>query len=185
MGIDIPKKHVKKGGRTDPVSPDPYLRLLVKLYKFLARRTSSKFNEVVLHRLCLSRVNRPPVSLSRLVRYMSTKEEKIAVVVADVTNDTRLLKVPALTVCALRFTESARARIVKAGGECITFDQLALRRPTGANCVLLRGPKNARKALRYMGAAGTPGSSTRPRVVNKTRKCERARGRRASCGYKK
>lgn len=181
MGIDIVKKHVKKGGRKDPVSVDPYLRLLVKLYKFLARRTNSKFNDVVLHRLCLSRVNRPPVSLSRLARYMDSKEEKIAVVVGDVTNDSRLLKVPKLTVCALRFTESARARIVKAGGECITFDQLALRRPTGANCVLLRGPKNARKAVRYF---GTPGAGVRPRVLNKTRKNERARGRRPSCGFK-
>ena len=184
MGIDIAKKHVKKGRRDEPRSDDPYLRLLVKLYKFLARRTNAKFNEVILHRLCLSKVNRPPVSVSRLTRYMAGKEQKIAVVVGDVTNDTRLLKVPKLTVCALRFTETARARIVKAGGECITFDQLALRRPTGADCVLLRGSLKARKAFKYMGAAGVPGGGIRPRVTNKARHCERARGRRPSCGYK-
>ena len=34
-------------------------------------------------------------------------------------------------VCALKFTETARARIVKAGGECLTFDQLALQAPLG------------------------------------------------------
>ncbi len=38
---------------------------------------------------------------------------KIAVVVATVTDDVRLFDVPKIRVCALRFTETARARIVK------------------------------------------------------------------------
>lgn len=42
-------------------------------------------------------------------------------------------------ICALRFTETARARILKAGGEVMTFDQLALRAPLGQNTVLLQG----------------------------------------------
>lgn len=63
QGIDIAKHHVKKGARTAPASEDPYLLLLVKvnllsmrlyalftneiqLYRFLARRTDSKFNKV-------------------------------------------------------------------------------------------------------------------------------------------
>lgn len=41
------------------------------------------------------------------------QEDKIAVLVATVTDDVRLFEVPALTVCALRFTETARARILK------------------------------------------------------------------------
>jgi len=45
-------------------------------------------------------------------------------------------------VCALRVTERARARILKAGGEIITFDQLALRAPTGKKTVLIQGIKN-------------------------------------------
>ena len=40
---------------------------LSKLYRFLARRTNATFNKVVLKRLCMSRVNRPPLALSRLV----------------------------------------------------------------------------------------------------------------------
>ena len=59
----------------------------------------------------------------------------MAVIVGTVTDDTRLYKVPALKVVALCFTETARARILKAGGEVLTFDQLALRAPTGANTV--------------------------------------------------
>ncbi len=67
--------------------------------------------------------------------------------VGTVTDDNRLLKVPKLTIAALRFTATARARVEKAGGECLTIDQLALRAPTGSHCVLLRGPKNAHIAV--------------------------------------
>ena len=57
MGIDIRRHHVKKGARQAPKSEDPYLLLLVKLYRFLARRTDSRFNKVVLRRLFMSKVN--------------------------------------------------------------------------------------------------------------------------------
>lgn len=161
----------------------------MQLYRFLVRRTEAPFNGVILKRLFMSRINRPPLSMSRLVKYMAGKvsvdkpikhrflvlsafylqgqeflgilwffcaelslprlgspanffvdvnlhqEDKLAVLVGTVTDDTRLYKVPALKVVALRFTETARARILKAGGECLTFDQLALRAPTGANTV--------------------------------------------------
>ena len=52
-------------------------------------------------------------------------------VVGTVTDDNRLLKVPKITVAALRFTETARARIVNAGGKCLTLDQLVMTAPTG------------------------------------------------------
>ena len=55
--------------------------------------------------------------------------------VGAVTDDVRVAEVPVLKVAALRFTETARARILKAGGECLTFDQLALRAPLGQNTV--------------------------------------------------
>ena len=90
-----------------------------------------------------------------------------------------------LTICALRFTEGARARIVNGGGTCLTFDQLALRKPTGNDCVLLRGALKARKSYRYFGGApGQPGTHVRPRVRAKGRKFEQARGRRKSRGFK-
>jgi large subunit ribosomal protein L18e len=175
----------KKTKRTAPKSENVYLKLLVKLYRFLVRRTGSSFNGVVLKRLFMSRTNRPPLSLSRLVRYMAGKEDKIAVIVGTVTDDTRLYEVAALKVAALRFTETARARILKAGGEVLTFDQLALRAPTGSNTILLRGPKNAREAVKHFGRApGVPHSNTKPYVRSKGRKFEKARGRRNSRGFK-
>ncbi|CAJ1358162.1 unnamed protein product [Effrenium voratum] len=121
--------------------------------------------------------NRPPLSLSKLQKNMANKEGKTAVVVGTVTDDKRLYEVPKMSVCALQFTETARARILKAGGECMTFDQLAMRSPMGKGTVLLRGPKS-REANRHFGKApGVPGSTTAPHVRSKGRKFEKARGR--------
>ena len=185
MGIDIEKGgRFKKKVRTVK-SENPYLRLLCKLYKFLARRTESKFNKVIQKRLNMSRRNKPPLSLSKLVKFMTNKDGKTAVVVGTVTDDKRQHDVPKLSVCALRFTETARARILKAGGECLTFDKLALKAPTGAGTVLLRGPVKSREAERHFGKApGVPHSSTAPYVRSKGRKFEMARGKRKSRGYK-
>jgi large subunit ribosomal protein L18e len=120
---------------------------------------------------------------------MKGKEDKTAVIVGAVTDDPRLLEVPTLTVAALRFTETARARIVKAGGECITLDQLALRAPKGSNTVLLRGSKSSREAVKHFGhrtSVNNPHThdGVKPRLISKGRKFEKARGRRRSNGFK-
>jgi large subunit ribosomal protein L18e len=187
MGIDINHKYDRKTGRKAPKSKDPYLLLLVKLYRFLARRTGQKFNQVLLKRLFMSKVNRAPVNLRRLKAQMAKagRENKIAVVVGTITDDVREYEVPKLTVAALRVTKTARARILKAGGQIITIDQLAVRSPNGENTVLLQGARKARKAQKHFGPApGVPNSKTQPLVRSKGRKFERARGRRASRAFK-
>jgi len=189
---------VRNTHRKAPKSDNVYLKVLVKLYRFLARkfcsfalptpnrsgirrgewqvclidqppkwmeltfgarfrprnlgRTDSAFNKVVLRRLFMSRINRPPMSLSRIAANVKNgNEKKTVVIVGTVTDDNRLLEVPQLNVAALRFTATARARILAAGGKTLTLDQLALEKPTGANTLLLRGPKNAREAVRHFG----------------------------------
>ncbi|KAL3424369.1 60s ribosomal protein l18 [Phlyctema vagabunda] len=183
MGIDLDAHHVRNTHRKAPKSDNVYLKLLVKLYRFLARRTESSFNKVVLRRLFMSRINRPPVSLSRIVANTSEKSNnKTIVIIGTVTDDNRLLTVPKLSVAALRFTATARARIIAAGGEVLTLDQLALRAPTGSNTLLLRGPKNSREAVKHFGMG--PHKHKKPYVESKGRKFEKARGRRASRGFK-
>ncbi|KAG6229732.1 hypothetical protein E4U34_002463 [Claviceps purpurea] len=183
-GIDLNRHHVRGTHRSSPKSDNVYLKLLVKLYRFLARRTDASFNKVILRRLFMSKINRPPVSLSRIVGNINKdgEEKRTVVVVGTVTDDNRLLTVPKVTVAALRFTSTARACIAKAGGEAITLDQLALRAPTGSNTLLLRGPKNAREAVKHFGMG--PHKHKKPHVVSKGRKFERARGRRRSRGFK-
>merc|ERR1712139_671988 len=135
------------------------IRLLVKLYRFLARRTESRFNAVILKRLFMSRMNRPPLSLSKLAKFMRGKDGKMAAVVGTVTDDVRMLEAPkGVRLCALRVTESARARIVNSGGEIFTFDQLAQLYHTGSGCALLRGPRFARESVRHW--AGHRGGAT-------------------------
>ena len=65
MGVDIRHNKDRKVRRTEPKSQDIYLRLLVKLYRFLARRTDAKFNKIILKRLFMSCTNRPPMSIAR------------------------------------------------------------------------------------------------------------------------
>ncbi|KAK7471125.1 hypothetical protein VKT23_002539 [Stygiomarasmius scandens] len=185
MGIDITRHHVKKGQRTAPKSEDPYLLLLVKLYRFMARRTDSPFNKVILHRLFLSKINKPPISLSRIVKEtenVSDLSSKTIVNVGTVTDDIRLLEVPKLSIAALRFTQSAKDRILKAGGEVLTLDQLALRAPTGSNTILLRGKRNSREAVKHFGMG--PHKHKKPYTISKGRKFEQGRGRRKSRGFK-
>jgi large subunit ribosomal protein L18e len=194
MGIDLVsggriKLHKQRKLRAKNI----YHRLLVKLYKFLARRTTSKFNKCVLKRLLNSRVNRSPVSLSRIAKYANKKyiqeqeksgQEVVFAVIGTVTEDQRLLELPALRVCALKFTEKARERILAAKGRCITFDQLAINRPNGESVVLMRGTRD-REAKKHFGPApGVPGSHAKPYVRSKGRKFEQARGKRRSRGFR-
>jgi large subunit ribosomal protein L18e len=194
MGIDLVsggriKLHKQRKLRAKNI----YHRLLVKLDKFLASRTTSKFNKCVLKRLLNSRVNRAPVSLSRIAKYAKKNyvqemeksgQEVVFAVIGTVTEDQRILDLPALRVCALRFTEKARERITAAKGRCITFDQLAINRPQGESVILMRGTRD-REAKKHFGPApGVPGSHAKPYVRSKGRKFEQARGKRRSRGFR-
>lgn len=184
MGVDLDHRIGRKT-RKAPRSENVQLKSLFGLYSYLARRSGSDFNKKVAHRLCLSNTNRRPYSVSRLMVALKEQDpETIAVVVGKIVNDERLLEVPKLRVCALGFSETARARIVAAGGECLTFDQLAVQRPTGDKCLLLEGDRKRREAATHFGQApGDNNSTTRPKVRAYGRKFEKARGRRKSRLY--
>merc|ERR1712048_251297 len=175
MGIDLVKNGRKKNSnKKNTRSTNLYTHLLIKLFRFLSRRTDSGFNKTVLRRLVASRTNRPPMSLSKIVKHHSSKkvQGQTVVVVGTVTDDERQHDLPKLNVAALRFTESARARITKAGGKCMTLDQLVMAAPTGKGVHLLRANKD-REAKKHFGrAAGLPGSRTKPYVRAKGRKFE-------------
>ena len=150
----------------------------------------------------MSKANRPPMSMAKLLKFGAKdyNKGKILVCVGKVLDDERKLEVPAMRVCALTFSETARARIVKAGGQCLTFDQLALECPAplpvgkdGKGCkdvVLLRGRKTARVTNRHFGASGVHDSSAKQFVKSSThgnrknRKREMARGKRKSRGFR-
>lgn len=140
MGIQLKRGNKKRSVKRNTTrSKNLYINLLVKIYRFLARKTKTKFNITVLKRLFSSRSHQSPISLSRLGNYSDGK--KILVIVGKVLNDERTTQIPKLTVCALKISSSAKERILKNGGEILTFDQLAKISPSGKGTVLLRGRK--------------------------------------------
>lgn len=78
--------------------------------------------------------------------------------VGTVTDDVRLTEIPQFTIAALRFTTAAKERILNAGGEALTLDQLALRAPTGSHTVLLRGKRTSRESVKHFGMGESVGS---------------------------
>ena len=183
MGIDLEKQgRIKSRYSRLATSTNNYQQLLIKLYKFLARRTDATFNEVVHKRLNQSRVTRYPISISKLLKHADSEDKKgkVLVIVGKVLDDERLLELPKLRVCALQFSESARRKIVKAGGECLSFNELVKISPDGKNTLLLRG-RRSREALKHFGPGpGTPGSHTKPYVLNANhRSKERQYGHRS------
>lgn len=114
MGIDLERAGRKRTRHfRSAVTNNLYHGLLIKLYGFLARRTDSKFNKIVYKRLNQSGTTRYPMSVSRLVKVANSEEKraKTLVVVGNVLNDERLVTVPKMNVCALRFTTAARRRL--------------------------------------------------------------------------
>lgn len=177
MAIDLIRGgRIANRGIRKTKSTNTYIKTLIKLYAFLSRRTDSRFNTTVHKRLNQTRLNRYPISISRIVKLFSNDKapvtadktkfnSRILAVVGSVTNDNRLLNVPeGLRVCALKFTTQARERILAAKGQCLTFDQLAQIAPTGKSVLLVRGPRD-REAKRHFGLyPGQKGSHSAPRV---------------------
>ena len=133
--------------------------------------STKRSNQVILRRLFLSKTNRPPVSLSKIIKETSSApdlDSKVIVIVGTVTDDVRLSDIPKLTIAALRFTTSAKERILKVGGEALTLDQLATRAPTGSNTILLRGKRTTREAVKHFGMG--PHKHKKPYTLSKGRK---------------
>ncbi|XP_013927718.1 PREDICTED: 60S ribosomal protein L18-like [Thamnophis sirtalis] len=175
MGIDIRHNKDRKVRRKEPKSQDIYLRVLVKLYRFLARRTNAKFNKVILKRLFMSRTNRPPLSVSRL----ASAEYSILL---SLFSFFLVLQIPlSFSFFSVCFAVAIVLFLLK---EQVVPPLLCAAAHVSLN-LPSAGPRKAHQVYRHFGKApGTPHSHTKPYVRSKGRKFERARGRRASRGYK-
>merc|ERR1719181_1333773 len=94
MGIDLVKRgRIKNSNKVNTRSTNLYSHLLIKLFRFLTRRTDSAFCKTVLRRLISSRTNRPPISIQKIAKLLKG-QDKIVVFVGSVTDDIRLLELP-------------------------------------------------------------------------------------------
>jgi large subunit ribosomal protein L18e len=101
MAIDLIRGgRIANRGIRKAKTTNTYIKTLIKLYSFLSRRTESRFNTTN-----QSRLNRYPISISRIASTLSHDKAPVAegqtkfnarilAVVGSVTNDTRLLNVP-------------------------------------------------------------------------------------------
>uniref|UniRef100_A0A8C0U4L4 Large ribosomal subunit protein uL15/eL18 domain-containing protein n=1 Tax=Cyanistes caeruleus TaxID=156563 RepID=A0A8C0U4L4_CYACU len=121
---------------------------LFPLYRFLARRTNAPFNRVVLKRLFMSRSNRPPLALSRLIRMMRKpgREDKTAVVVGTVTDDVHVAGV-ALRV---RVGEEGAVDLLELGAADAAVGALALEALVPAAQLLLRVARARLQVLQHL-----------------------------------
>lgn len=144
--------------RKEPKIQDIYLRLLDKLYRFLARRTNSTFSQIVLF---MSLTNQPPLPLSWMIQKMKlpVQEDKTAVVVGTITHDVHVQEVPKLKVHVLPVGSHALGSILRAGGKNLTFDQLTPDSLKGCDTVLLSSPH---KGLEYTGILARPQEPAQP-----------------------
>uniref|UniRef100_A0A452GX93 Large ribosomal subunit protein uL15/eL18 domain-containing protein n=1 Tax=Gopherus agassizii TaxID=38772 RepID=A0A452GX93_9SAUR len=79
----------------------------------------------------------------------------------------------------------ARSHILKAGGQILTFDQLAMAAPQGQGTVLLSRPRKGREVYRHFSKTPQhPYSHNKRYVSSKGPKFKQAQGRRISWGYK-
>jgi large subunit ribosomal protein L18e len=145
MGIQNYRRMNGGVNRTSSASPNLYLALIIKVYRFLSRRTHSRFNKTVLKRLFMSRKNQSNVSISKINKIAKKNPGKTIVVVGKILNDERIDKISLIKVCALSCSVSAKNRIEMSGGEFYTFGKFSLKYPTGKNSILLRGSSKFKK----------------------------------------
>ncbi|XP_051912641.1 60S ribosomal protein L18-like [Hippocampus zosterae] len=173
----------RKGGRQKqrnlrkPRTTNVQLRGLIKYFTSCRGARPCAFNKVILKRLCQSRTTRCPSHCPGSSRIWVPSLERTAVVVGTVTNDLRLLELPKLRVCALRFTTQAPSPDHQGRRQvCHLRPAGPVEIRTARTTCLMRGPR-FREAKRHFGLApGQKGSTTAPYVRAKSRKFEQGRG---------
>jgi large subunit ribosomal protein L18e len=124
-----------KGGmlmkRTGPT--DINLRRLIRYLRKKSNEENVKIWKDIAWRLERPRRQRAEVNLSRINRY--TKEGDMVIVPGSVLGAGNLDH--KVIVAAWKFSEKAREKIIQAGGEAITIEELVERNPKGSGVIIM------------------------------------------------
>lgn len=120
-----PRKQIK--------STNPHLIELIRLLRKKAREDNAPTWKDIAERLSKTRQRRAEVNISRLNRY--TKENDQVVIPGKILG-AGLIDHP-VTVAAFAFSESAREKILRAKGKCISIPDLIKINPRGTNVRML------------------------------------------------
>lgn len=110
-------------------SNNPQLLSLIRFLKKAAKENDSKIWSSLANGLSKTRSRRVSVNLSRINRH--TEKGQVVVVAGKVLGAGTLLH--PVTVTAFAFSATAREKIKKAKGKCLTFPELVKRNPKGSN----------------------------------------------------
>ncbi|MFH1431793.1 MAG: 50S ribosomal protein L18e [archaeon] len=75
----------------------------------------------------------PAVNISKLERYLNKGDS--AIIPGKVLGDGNITK--AITVSALKFSKTARSKIQKAGGKCVTYEEMITKNPKGSKIKIM------------------------------------------------
>ncbi|KUJ98854.1 MAG: 50S ribosomal protein L18e [Thermococcales archaeon 44_46] len=117
--------------RTGPT--DINLRRLIRYLRKKSNEENVKIWKDIAWRLERPRRQRAEVNLSRINRY--TKEGDMVIVPGSVLGAGNLDH--KVIVAAWKFSEKAREKIIQAGGEAITIEELVERNPKGSGVIIM------------------------------------------------
>jgi len=109
------------------VKTNPMLVSLIHELKKQANENDAPIWKDIAKRLEKSSKNWPEVNLDRLEKYVQKNET--ALVPGKVLSSGNLLK--KITIAAWSFSENAEQKIKKAGGKCISIEELLKKNPKG------------------------------------------------------
>ena len=114
-------------------SSNPDLLSLIRFLKKASKESNTKIWRSLAGVLSKTRSNRVTINLSRINRY--TEKNQTVVVGGKVLGSGKLSH--PVTVAAFDFSATARTKIKKAKGKCLTLPELVKRNPSGTNVKVL------------------------------------------------
>jgi len=112
---------------------NPQLVELIRFLKKQSREQKAPIWKAVAEKLAVSRRRRIAVNISRINRYTEKNE---TVVVPGKVLGAGELNHP-VTVAAFTFSETAKQKIKKAKGKCLTIPELVKKNPKGSNVKII------------------------------------------------
>ncbi len=114
-------------------SSNPDLLGLIRFLKKASKESNTKIWRSVAAVLSKTRSNRVTINLSRINRH--TEKNQTVVIGGKVLGSGNLSH--PVTVAAFEFSTTARTKIRKAKGKCLTLQELVKRNPSGTNVKVL------------------------------------------------
>jgi large subunit ribosomal protein L18e len=117
----------------EPKATNPELVKLIRFLKKKSREHKAKIWKAIAEKLAVSRRRRIAVNISRINRY--TARNDVVVVPGKVLGAGELDH--PVTIAAFAYSETAKQKIKRARGKCLTLPELVEKNPKGSNVKII------------------------------------------------